>query len=121
MHTVLPAHCLDHCVQGGYESQKTAEAPAADDFRDTGREYVLIAFAPLICFAGSMLGGASNALISDNGFLVPKKETGSGGQVIWRPGIIGNIPIGLLGGLPVRVRSGPWRLQRTRLGAGGCR
>lgn len=43
-----------------------------------------------ISVAGA-LGGAANALLSDNGFLLPKKEQG-----IFRPGYLGNMFISAL-------------------------
>jgi len=44
----------------------------------------------LILTAGS-IGGVVNALLSDNGFILPRRENG-----IWCPGILSNILIGAL-------------------------
>lgn len=46
----------------------------------------------IICIAGAV-GGLVNALLSDNGFLMPKWDDESK-QRIWQPGMIGNIIIG---------------------------
>ena len=34
------------------------------------------------------IGGAVNAIISDNGFLLPKAETSSAGETVLRPGYL---------------------------------
>jgi hypothetical protein len=46
--------------------------------------------ALLISIAGA-LGGVVNALLSDNGFIFPKRENG-----IWCPGVLSNVLIGAL-------------------------
>lgn len=46
--------------------------------------------ASLICLFGG-LGGVVNALLTDNGFALPRKESG-----VWCPGAISNIIIGSL-------------------------
>jgi hypothetical protein len=46
--------------------------------------------ASLICIFGG-LGGVVNALVSDNGFALPRRESG-----VWCPGAISNIVIGAL-------------------------
>ena len=46
--------------------------------------------ACLICVFGG-LGGVVNALVSDNGFALPRRESG-----VWCPGAISNIVIGAL-------------------------
>ena len=49
--------------------------------------------ALLIIFLAGAVGGVVNALISDNGFILPRTEqTGEGGII--RPGFLGNILIG---------------------------
>jgi hypothetical protein len=48
----------------------------------------------VVCAAGA-IGGAANALISDNGFILPKSETSSGSTIL-RPGALGNIFIGVI-------------------------
>jgi hypothetical protein len=44
------------------------------------------------CAAGA-IGGVVNALMSDNGFILPRAEEGEGFSVI-RPGYLGNVLIG---------------------------
>jgi len=46
----------------------------------------------LIVVAG-LIGGAINALLSDNGFLMPRPQS-VGGGTIYRPGFLGNMLIG---------------------------
>jgi len=48
----------------------------------------------LIAVLGA-LGGVANALMSDNGFALPRREA-SGGATILRPGFLGNIFLGAL-------------------------
>lgn len=47
----------------------------------------------LIVISGA-IGGATNAVMTDNGFLVPKQDKDSTGNTIWRPGVLGNVFIG---------------------------
>lgn len=47
----------------------------------------------LIVTAGAV-GGGVNAMMTDNGFLLPKSETTAGGATILRPGYVGNVLIG---------------------------
>ena len=47
----------------------------------------------LIALFGA-LGGVVNALMTDNGFLVPKAEQADGGTTVIRPGFLGNVLIG---------------------------
>jgi hypothetical protein len=46
----------------------------------------------MVCFAGAF-GGVVNALLTDNGFILPRTETANQVKII-RPGVIGNIIIG---------------------------
>ena len=46
-----------------------------------------------ILFLAGGLGGAINALMTDNGFIMAKWEDANGNK-IWRPGVIGNVFIG---------------------------
>ena len=46
----------------------------------------------LVVLAG-LIGGAINALLSDNGFLMPRPQS-VGGGTIYRPGFLGNMLIG---------------------------
>jgi hypothetical protein len=41
------------------------------------------------------LGGVANALISDNGFALPRRETAAGASIL-RPGFLGNILLGVV-------------------------
>ncbi|WP_435008049.1 hypothetical protein P12x_005317 [Tundrisphaera lichenicola] len=50
----------------------------------------------LLVAAAGALGGMVNALTTDNGFLLPRKEAASGGTMIWRPGYLGNTLIGAI-------------------------
>ena len=47
----------------------------------------------IVVLAGAV-GGIVNALLTENGFLVPRKETTSAGAVIIRPGFVGNVIVG---------------------------
>jgi hypothetical protein len=46
-----------------------------------------------VAVAGAV-GGVVNALMTDNGFLLPKREQGDGGTTLLRPGYLGNVLIG---------------------------
>lgn len=63
---------------------------------------VLTTFFLITCILG-ILGGIVNAFLSDNGFLLPKTEPLPNGQTIWRPGLIGNIIVGLAGALVISL------------------
>jgi hypothetical protein len=52
----------------------------------------VLALLVFIALAG-MIGGVVNALISDNGFVLPRKEDVSG-RLIVRPGVLGNVIVG---------------------------
>lgn len=52
--------------------------------------------AALIAGLAGGLGGAVNALMTDNGFIMPKTTTVDSGGVIWRPGVVGNVVIGAI-------------------------
>jgi hypothetical protein len=47
----------------------------------------------LIAIAGA-IGGVVNALVTDNGFLLPKSERADAGTTVIRPGFLGNVLIG---------------------------
>jgi hypothetical protein len=49
----------------------------------------------IIALAGA-LGGVVNALLSQNGFLLPRPEKNNG-DTIFRPGFLGNVAVGALG------------------------
>jgi len=49
-----------------------------------------------VFFAGAV-GGVINALMTDNGFILPKKEDVDGKASVLRPGYLGNILIGAIG------------------------
>jgi hypothetical protein len=57
----------------------------------SGLTMSLIGLLGIIFLAGAV-GGITNALLTDNGFIMPKSETANGSQ-IYRPGIVGNIII----------------------------
>ena len=49
--------------------------------------------ALLITVAGA-LGGFINALLTDNGFILPRREVTNDGSTIWCPGVLSNLLIG---------------------------
>jgi hypothetical protein len=49
--------------------------------------------ALLVVFAAGMTGGVINALMSDNGFMLPRYESKDGTGIL-RPGFVGNMLIG---------------------------
>jgi hypothetical protein len=49
----------------------------------------------IICACG-FIGGVVNALISDNGFLLPRAEKSVADQTIWRPGFLGTAFVGAI-------------------------
>lgn len=51
----------------------------------------MIASMLLLIFIAGLLGGAVNALITDNGFIFPQSATTADGVKILRPGFIGNM------------------------------
>ena len=51
----------------------------------------------LYIFLAGAVGGAANALMTDNGFIMPKSEDVDGKTTVLRPGYIGNILIGAVG------------------------
>jgi hypothetical protein len=55
-----------------------------------GSIWLMLAF---IALAGAV-GGIANALMTENGFLMPRSEQTSGGSTIVRPGYLGNIFVG---------------------------
>lgn len=52
----------------------------------------------ILILACGALGGLLNALMTDNGFLLPKKEEASGSEIL-RPGCAGNVLAGALAAL----------------------
>lgn len=48
-----------------------------------------------IIFAAGAIGGVINALLTDNGFILPKYEDASGNKIL-RPGVVGNVLIGAI-------------------------
>ena len=54
-----------------------------------------------VIFVAGLIGGTVNALISDNGFVLPKPETDGAGQgtQVLRPGFLGNMFIGGMGAI----------------------
>lgn len=51
-----------------------------------------------IIFLGGAIGGVINALMTDNGFILPKYEDASENK-IWRPGVVGNVLTGGVGAI----------------------
>lgn len=51
----------------------------------------------LFVFLAGGIGGVINALMTDNGFLLPKREDVDGKASIFRPGYLGNVLIGSTG------------------------
>jgi uncharacterized membrane protein len=49
----------------------------------------------LIILGAGAVGGVINALMTDNGFVLPKYEDASGNKIL-RPGVIGNVLIGAI-------------------------
>jgi hypothetical protein len=49
----------------------------------------------IVCFAGG-IGGIVNALLTDNGFVLPKSVQVENGVSVIRPGFLGNILIGAI-------------------------
>jgi hypothetical protein len=60
----------------------------------------------LVVFGG-LVGGFANALISDNGFPLPRTETTAKGERILRPGFLGNLFFGALAALVTWGLYGP--------------
>lgn len=48
----------------------------------------------IVCLGGAV-GGLVNALLTDNGFIMPRWEDANAAR-IWRPGVLGNVLIGLV-------------------------
>jgi hypothetical protein len=48
----------------------------------------------LVIFAAGVIGGLLNALMTDNGFVMPRAEDAGSGVTIYRPGFLGNALIG---------------------------
>jgi len=69
----------------------------------------------LIVFAAGAVGGIVNALLSDNGFILPRPETVGQGRII-RPGFIGNV---VLGGVAACISWGLYGAFASAYVAGG--
>lgn len=52
--------------------------------------------AALLATLGGAIGGLVNALLSNNGFILPQSTPSAGGGTIWMPGVIGNVIIGIV-------------------------
>ena len=74
-----------------------------------------VAFALMIVFAAGCVGGAVNALLSDNGFVLPRPETTSGMRIV-RPGFLGNM---LVGGVAAAISWGLYGPFAASFIAGG--
>ena len=64
----------------------------------------------IVALVAGAIGGVVNALISDNGFVIPKNENG-----IVRPGVIGNVIVGAIGAVVSWGLYGPYA-QASLLG-----
>ncbi len=53
----------------------------------------------LSVFVAGLVGGALNALITDNGFIFPKADSSENGTRVLRPGFVGNMFTGGIGAL----------------------
>lgn len=51
----------------------------------------------LYVFLAGAVGGIINALMTDNGFSMPKREKADGKTTILRPGYLGNVVVGAVG------------------------
>ena len=49
----------------------------------------------LIVAAAGALGGVTNAFLTDNGFVLPRRERNDGGDIL-RPGVLGNMLVGIV-------------------------
>jgi hypothetical protein len=81
----------DEAVQrvGGHSSGKS-RLDYTEDSEIQSSMWIML----LLVAVGGALGGVVNALTTDNGFLLPRKEPASDGTMIWRPGYLGNTLIG---------------------------
>jgi hypothetical protein len=61
-----------------------------------------------VIFLGGAIGGVINALMTDNGFILPKYEAASENK-IWRPGVIGNVLTGGIGAIVSWGLYGPFQ------------
>jgi hypothetical protein len=52
--------------------------------------------AALAAAGAGALGGLANALMSDNGFVLPKNEATPDGSSVWRPGVTGTVIVGAI-------------------------
>jgi hypothetical protein len=57
----------------------------------------------LAVFVAGSVGGLINAILTDNGFILPRSETVDDKTVIFRPGYIGNV---LIGGIAAAISWG---------------
>lgn len=60
----------------------------------------------LVAVAGAV-GGVINALTSDNGFALPRRESTTGGGHVLRPGFLGNLLLGIVAALLLFGLYGP--------------
>jgi hypothetical protein len=67
----------------------------------------LIWVAIAIVLGAGAVGGVINALLSNNGFPLPKPLTTPDGEKIWLPGILGNLILGSVGAVVAWGLYGP--------------
>lgn len=68
---------------------------------------VEVASALLIVALAGALGGVGNALLTDNGFIMPRTER-LGATSIVRPGVVGNVLVGVIAALVLFGLYGPF-------------
>jgi hypothetical protein len=61
----------------------------------------------ILAFVAGALGGVLNAIMTDNGFIVPKFATVQDNVQIWRPGVLGNVVVGAVAALVSWALYGP--------------
>jgi len=66
-----------------------------------------IGWALFCLFVAGAVGGVANTIITQHGFHIPRRETLADGGDIWRPGVLGDIFIGGLGGALLVVLNTP--------------
>lgn len=68
---------------------------------------VTLVYVTLVIVAFGGVGGIINALLTDNGFIVPKRERNPGRNIL-RPGFLGNILFGMAASFITWGLSGPF-------------
>ena len=71
-----------------------------------GDPILSMAYLVFLIVVAGLIGGAINALLSDNGFLMPRPQS-VGGGTIYRPGFLGNMLIGAVSSFVSLALYGP--------------